>query len=111
MVRANVSGFLRWAAVAALAFACVVLSGGSALAPVYRADQLQVFVYLNSALANSVGYSGKPIHILVGIDPKGVITVIKLVDHKEPIVLVGIPEARIVGALNSLIGKDMKPVA
>ena len=52
------------------------------------------------------GYSGKPIHMLVGIDPQGVVRGIKLVDHKEPIVLVGIPEQRIVDAMNALIGKD-----
>ena len=85
--------------------------GDPPIVPVYRGDQLQGFVFLNSDFANSVGYSGKPIHLLAGIDPKGVITGIKLVDHKEPIVLVGIPEARIVAAVNSLIGKDMKPVA
>jgi len=85
--------------------------GDPPIVPVYRGDQIQGFVYLNSDFANAVGYSGKPIRILVGIDPKGVITSVKLVDHKEPIVLIGIPEARIVAALNSLIGRDMKPVA
>ncbi len=85
--------------------------GDPPIVPVYRGDQLQGFVFLNSDFANSVGYSGKPIHLLAGIDPKGVITGIKLVDHKEPIVLVGIPEARIVAAVNALIGKDMRPVA
>lgn len=85
--------------------------GDPPIVPVYRGDQLQGFVFLNSDFANAVGYSGKPIHMLVGIDRKGVITGVKLVDHKEPIVLVGIPEARIVAAVNSLIGKDMKPVA
>jgi NosR/NirI family nitrous oxide reductase transcriptional regulator len=85
--------------------------GDPPVVPVYRGDQLQGFVYLNSDFANAVGYSGKPIHILVGIDPNGVITGLKLVDHKEPIVLIGIPEARIVGAVNALIGKDLKPIA
>ncbi|WP_458180429.1 4Fe-4S binding protein [Bradyrhizobium sp. 14AA] len=85
--------------------------GDPPLVPVYRGDQLQGFVFLNSDFANSIGYSGKPIHMLAGIDPNGVITGVKLVDHKEPIVLVGIPEARIVAAMNALIGKDMKPVA
>ncbi len=85
--------------------------GDPPIAPVYRGDQLQGFVYLNSDFANSVGYSGKLIHILVGIDPKGIIKGLKLVDHKEPIVLIGIPEARIVAAVNSLVGRDMKPVA
>lgn len=85
--------------------------GDPPLVPVYHGDDLKGFVYLNSDLANAIGYSGKPISILVGIDPKGVVKGFKLVDHHEPIVLVGIPEARIVGAVNSLIGKDMKPVA
>ena len=48
--------------------------GDPPIVPVYRGDQLQGFVYLNSDFANAVGYSGKPIQILVGIDPKGVIT-------------------------------------
>ncbi len=85
--------------------------GDPPIVPAYRGDQLQGFVYLNSDLANAVGYSGKPIHILVGIDPKGVITGVKLVDHKEPIVLVGIPERRILDAVNKLIGADIGSVA
>ncbi|WP_024342158.1 NosR/NirI family protein [Bradyrhizobium japonicum] len=85
--------------------------GDPPIAPAYKGDQLEGFVYLNSDFTNAVGYSGKPIHILVGIDPKGIIKALKLVDHKEPIVLIGIPEARIVAAVNGLIGKDMKPVA
>ena len=85
--------------------------GDPPMVAAYHGDQLQGFVYLNSDFTNAVGYSGKPIKVLVGIDPKGVITGLKLVDHKEPIVLVGIPVARIVAAVNGLIGKDMKPVA
>ncbi|MGJ4898493.1 4Fe-4S binding protein [Bradyrhizobium oligotrophicum] len=88
-----------------------VPQGEPPIMPVYRGDQLKGYVYLNSDFANSVGYSGKPIHILVGIDPKGVITGLKLVDHKEPIVLIGIPQPRIVAALNGLLGKDMMPIA
>jgi NosR/NirI family transcriptional regulator, nitrous oxide reductase regulator len=85
--------------------------GDPPIVPIYRGDQLQGFVYLNSDFANAVGYSGKPINLLVGIDQKGVIGGIKLVDHKEPIVLVGIPEKRILGAINSLVGKNITPVA
>ena len=68
-------------------------------------------MYLNSDFANAVGYSGKPIQILVGIDPKGILTGLKLVEHKEPIVLVGIPEKRILEAVNKLIGADLGSVA
>jgi len=85
--------------------------GAPPIVPVYRGEQLQGFVYLNSDFANAIGYSGKPIRLLVGIDPKGVLTGLRLVEHKEPIVLVGIPEKRILEAVNKLIGVDMGSVA
>ena len=85
--------------------------GEPPLAGAYAGDRLLGHVYLNSDFANAVGYSGKPIHMLVGIDPLGVIRGIKLVDHKEPIVLVGIPEKRVIDSMNALIGKAMTPVA
>jgi NosR/NirI family transcriptional regulator, nitrous oxide reductase regulator len=86
------------------------LQGDPAIAPAYKDDQLFGFVYLNSEFANATGYSGKPIQLLVGIDPKGVLTGLKLVEHKEPIVLLGIPEKRILEAVNKLIGADMASV-
>jgi NosR/NirI family transcriptional regulator, nitrous oxide reductase regulator len=85
--------------------------GDPPIVPVYRGDQLQGFVYLNSQFANATGYSGKPIQLLIGIDTKGVLKGFKLVEHKEPIVLVGIPEKRILDAVNKLIGADMGEVA
>lgn len=85
--------------------------GEPPMAPAYRDGELLGYVYLNADATNAVGYSGKPIHMLVGIDPKGTITGIRLVDHKEPIVLIGIPEAKVVAAMNSLIGRDMTAVA
>lgn len=85
--------------------------GEPPLVPTYRGDRVVGFVYLNSDFANATGYSGKPIHMLVGIDPQGIVRGIKLVDHKEPIVLIGIPERRIIDAMNRLIGKDLRPVA
>jgi NosR/NirI family nitrous oxide reductase transcriptional regulator len=86
------------------------LQGDPAIAPAYKDNQPLGFVYLNSDFANAIGYSGKPIQLLIGIDPKGVITGLKLVEHKEPIVLVGIPEKRILEAVNKLIGTDMDRV-
>ena len=87
------------------------LSGDPAIAPVMRGDNLLGYAYLNSDFSSSIGYSGKPIHIIVGIDPKGVIRGFKLVDHKEPIVLIGIPEEKVVASMNALIDKDMGRVA
>ncbi len=85
--------------------------GDPPLIPAYQGDRLLGYVYLNSDFTSAVGYSGKPIQILIGIDQQGTVRGLKLVDHKEPIVLIGIPERRIVDALNKLIGHDMRPVA
>jgi NosR/NirI family nitrous oxide reductase transcriptional regulator len=85
--------------------------GDPPIAPAYRGSELQGYVYLNADFTNATGYSGKPIHMLVGIDPNGSITGIRLVDHKEPIVLIGIPEAKVVAAMNSLVGRNMGAVA
>ncbi|WP_414709659.1 4Fe-4S binding protein [Rhodopseudomonas sp.] len=85
--------------------------GEPAIVPVYKTDQLQGYVYLNSDFTNATGYSGKPIEMLVGIDPGGVLTGFKLVEHKEPIILLGIPEKRILDVVNKLAGVDMSVVA
>ena len=85
--------------------------GDPPLLPVYATDTLVGYVYLNTDFTGAVGYSGKPVRILVGIDPQGTLTGFKLVEHKEPIVLVGVPEKRVVEALNKLIGTRIGLVA
>ncbi|HEX6361824.1 MAG TPA: 4Fe-4S binding protein [Albitalea sp.] len=75
-----------------------------AVAPAYRGNTLAGHVYLTSQYVDTDGYSGKPIHILVGLDDEGTIVGAKLVAHSEPIVLIGIPERKIVAYLNAFIG-------
>lgn len=87
------------------------IEGEPPIAPVYRGDDLVGHVYLNSDFTSAVGYSGKPIHILVGIDGTGIIQGFKLVEHHEPIVLIGIPEEKVIASLNALIGQDLGRVA
>lgn len=85
--------------------------GTPALIPVLKGQDKLGYVYLNSDFVNSIGYSGKPIHLLVGLDLNGVIKGLKLAGHSEPIVLIGIPEQKIIDAMNVLIGKDVMPIA
>ncbi|WP_290741441.1 NosR/NirI family protein [Amaricoccus sp.] len=86
--------------------------GEPPLAPVLDAAGARVgWAYLNTDFTTSVGYSGKPIRIVVGIDPAGTVRGIRLVEHHEPIVLIGIPEAEVMAALNDLIGQDLAAVA
>ena len=80
--------------------------GEPAIAPVYKGADIAGYAYLNSDFTNSTGYSGKPIHIVVGIDKTGVVRGLKLVDHKEPIVLIGTFVAPCVGLMNSTAGAN-----
>src|SRR5690606_21326487 len=74
------------------------------VAQVFRGDQLVGYAYLNSQYVNSDGYSSKPIHVLVGLDTAGTIVGVKLVAHSEPIVLIGIPEKRVLDYLAAFVG-------
>jgi NosR/NirI family nitrous oxide reductase transcriptional regulator len=87
------------------------MAGGSAgTPPVVEAlsnGKLLGYVFLNSDFVNSTGYSGKPIHQLISMDLDGVIQKVVLVEHHEPIVLIGIPESRITALLENYVGMDI----
>jgi len=72
--------------------------------PALKGEQLLGYVYLTSQIVNTNGYSGKPIHTLVGLDATGTIVGLKLMAHDEPIVLIGIAEQRIVDSIKPFIG-------
>ncbi|MGX7875501.1 FMN-binding protein [Mesorhizobium sp. ORM6] len=67
--------------------------------------QLVGYAFLTNDVVDATGYSGKPINIVVGIDLDGKITGAKLVEHHEPIVLVGIPQAKIDRYINGFVGR------
>ncbi|MDH5424298.1 MAG: 4Fe-4S binding protein [Gammaproteobacteria bacterium] len=78
-----------------------------AVATAFTQDQQLGFVFLTSDFVNTTGYSGKPIHQLVAMDMQGVIRKVLLVEHHEPIVLIGIPEKRITAVLKDYEGMDV----
>src|SRR5262249_50500454 len=69
------------------------------------------FAYLNSDAVDSTGYSGKPIRILIALDPAGKLIGAKLMEHHEPIVLVGIPEEKIRAVIDHFRGTDIRAIA
>ncbi|MFD2207047.1 4Fe-4S binding protein [Kiloniella antarctica] len=83
-----------------------IVKGAPSYAEILKEDELVGYAYLNTDFVNATGYSGKPIHVMVGIDPKGIITGTKLVKHSEPIVLVGIPEEKIANFMSGYTGID-----
>ena len=81
-----------------------VVSTPAAVAPAYSGDKLLGYAYLTSQYVNTNGYSSKPIHIVVGLDTEGTIVGLELVEHSEPIVLIGIPEERVVAYIAHFLG-------
>lgn len=82
-------------------------TGDPLVAPAYKKGKQIGFVFLTSDYVNTTGYSGKPIHQLVAIDMQGLIKKVLLVEHHEPIVLIGIPEKRITAVLKDYEGLDV----
>jgi NosR/NirI family nitrous oxide reductase transcriptional regulator len=81
--------------------------GDPPAAAVYKGDQLLGYVYLNTDVVSATGYSGKPIRILIGIDLSGRVVGAKLVEHHEPIVLIGIPAAKLTALIQSYVGQKI----
>jgi len=66
------------------------------------------YVLLTDDLVEIPGYSGHTLNTLVGMDGGGKITGIKIVQHSEPIVLIGLSEKVIHDFVAQYIGKDIR---
>ena len=80
------------------------LAGRAAYLPVYADDKLLGYVYLNSDFTASIGYSGKPVRMLVGIDTKAYSPASSSSSTRSPSCWSGFPRRRVVEAVNKLIG-------
>jgi NosR/NirI family nitrous oxide reductase transcriptional regulator len=69
--------------------------GAPRAAAVYRGEQLLGYALLTNDVASIPAYSGKPINTLVGLDLEGRIAGLAIVHHEEPILAVGVTEARL----------------
>ncbi len=75
----------------------------------YRDGKLVGYVFLSKDwTAKLVGYSGKHMETLVGMDTKGVLTGVKLIFHSEPIVLIGLKEKNYLKFLEQYPGKSIR---
>lgn len=70
----------------------------------YAGDRQLGLVYLTTDVVNTRGYSSKPIDTLVAIADNGEIVGAKLVKHHEPIVLIGIPQAKVDDFIQGYVG-------
>ncbi len=86
-------------------------AGTPPVAVVRAGDRTVGYAFVNADWIDSTGYSGKPIEILVGLGADGKIAGAQLMDHHEPIVLIGIPPARIANFIKGYVGRDILEIA
>jgi len=75
--------------------------------PVYRGKSLLGYAYLSTDVVRIPAYSGKPIGLLVGFDISGRITGVEIVQHEEPILVIGISDERLQQFARQYIGKSV----
>ncbi len=81
------------------------------VAPILKGGETIAWAFLTSDFVGTTGYSGKPIHVVAAIDNDAVLTGVKLVKHSEPIVLIGIPNSKMVKLTEGYTGLDLKAEA
>ncbi|WP_137701874.1 NosR/NirI family protein [Marimonas lutisalis] len=75
--------------------------------PVQSGAETVGWAFVTSDFVGTTGYSGKPIHVMVAIGQDAVLRAVRLVKHSEPIVLIGIPEAKVQALTASYAGLDI----
>ena len=84
------------------------VEGAPPRAQALEGSSLRGYVFLNTDLVGAVGYSGKPIHLLIGLDTDGTISGALLHEHHEPIVLIGIPERKVKSFIAGYVGRNVR---
>ncbi|WP_290649085.1 transcriptional regulator NosR [Aquisalimonas sp.] len=73
----------------------------------YREDERLGLVFETIDVAPVPAYSGKPVNMLVGLHRDGKVTGVEVLDHEEPIMLVGISEERLAEFTEQYVGKSI----
>jgi NosR/NirI family nitrous oxide reductase transcriptional regulator len=75
----------------------------------YMDNKLAGYVFLSKEWTKKIiGYSGKHMETLIGMDTEGIITGVKVLFHSEPIVLIGLKEENYLNFLKQYPGKNVR---
>jgi NosR/NirI family nitrous oxide reductase transcriptional regulator len=81
--------------------------GDPPAAPVSKDGETIGYLFVTGDIAPIPAYSGKPVSMLVGLDMGGRIIGVTVLEHHEPILLVGIPESSLRDFVTQYIGKPV----
>lgn len=76
--------------------------------PVYQLQQLLGYAFESKHFASFLGFSGKPINMLIGIDEKGTFIDFVVLEHAEPIFLHGYDEQPMLDYIAQYKGHNVK---
>ncbi|MDR5902527.1 FMN-binding protein [Halomonas icarae] len=71
---------------------------------IMRGDEVLGYAFESVEMAPIPAYSGKPVNMLVGFDLEGHIVQADVINHAEPIMLVGIPESKLESFADEHVG-------
>ncbi len=83
-------------------------AGTPPAAPVFKDGARAGYLLSTRAVVGSVGFSGRPLDVLVGLADDGRIVGAVLREHSEPILIIGIPEKRLKDYVGALVGIDIR---
>jgi len=70
-------------------------AGDPAIWTAFKDDQIIGYAFETDDIARIPAYSGEPVNMLVAMDAQGSIVSVNVLEHHEPILLVGIPEKKL----------------
>ena len=76
--------------------------------PVYQLQKFLGYAFESKHFANFIGFSGKPINLLIGIDEKGQFIDVLVLSHAEPIFLHGLGEQSLFDFVAQYKGNNVK---
>ncbi len=73
----------------------------------FRGEEQIGILFETVEVAPIPAYSGRPVNMMVGLDMDGVITGVRVLEHEEPIMLVGISDERLEEFVEQYVGKAL----
>lgn len=71
-------------------------------------NNIDTYIFDTSSINEIVGYSGKPIDLLISLSTDGIINDLKLIKHSEPIISYGVPIEKLLEAIAFYKGQNIK---
>lgn len=80
------------------------MEGNRAIQQLRSGEELLGYVYQSIDFVQTPAYSGKPINVVVVLDTEARIIATKVIEHHEPIILIGVPESKLNDFINQYVG-------